>query len=281
MSELATLQRWFTSIIIRPGKLHEKILAADRRFEIDNTETIRSSPGMPGHERIQIYARGYVLRLMECLRADYPALRNLLGDELFDTFAQAYLVHKPSDSYSLFDLGNSFPDFLRASRPDLTALPPDERTKFDLPVELALLERAKADVYRSRGVEEKEEDMLYESAGFFFFENDTLRTSPCLRLLKLQFPLIDFVKAVERGERPPVPQVHPELVAVGRKNYVIHMQALEPWQWHFLAALGNTGDYMQAIRTGAALSGTPEEAVLADLMLWTPVAFELGYMCRG
>lgn len=280
MSELATLQRWLTSIIVRPGALPEKIRAADSMYDIDHTRVIRSSPELSGPDRIHIYARGYVLRLMECLRAEYPVLRNLLGEELFDMFAHAYLAHRPSGSYTLFDLGSSFPAFLAASRPRQFSSG-DEQKKYDLPVELALLERARAEVYRSPGTEGREETDPDGEAMFFFMEQGHIRVSPCLRLLTVQFPLIDFIKAVERGEQPPVPPVQQTFVAVSRKNYTVHMRELEAWQWYFLKATGETGSLTQAAAVSAAQSGRAEEVILADLMLWLPVAFGLGYLYRA
>lgn len=278
MSELATLQKWLTSILIRPGHLHDKILAADRTYNLNNTDVIRSSPTLSSEERIQIYARGYALRLMECMRADYPALQNLLGDELFDTFAQAYLVRRPSNSYSLFDLGHDFPAFLKASRPNDSAATLEEQQKFDLPIELALLERARAEVYRSRGTEDKKQSVAQDHSLFFLFDTEQLSVSPCLHLLDLQFPLINFVRAVERGEQPSIPAPQHTLVAVSRKDYIIKMQELELWQWHFLKALENTGNYMQAVAISAQMSATSTDTIFANLMLWIPVAFTMGYV---
>jgi hypothetical protein len=280
MSELATLQQWFTSILVRPGQLQDKILAADKTYNLNHTHVVRSSATLSGQERIRIYARGYALRLMECMRADYPALQNLLGEALFDTFAQAYLVRRPSSSPSLFDLGADFPAFLRASRPDYSSYSVEEQQKFDLPIELAQLERARAEVYRSRGVENIGNDFTQEHALFFLFDSEQLSISPCLRLLELQFPLLDFVRDIERGREPSLPSPKQTFVAIGRADYVVKMQELEVWQWHFLKALEATGNYMQAVAMSAQLSNLPTETILADLMLWIPVAFTLGYVYK-
>lgn len=279
MSELETLQRWFTSILIRPGALHDRIQAADRTYGVAHDRVVRSSDVLPGRERIQMYARGYVLRLMECLRAEYPALRNLLGEELFDMFAQAYLARRPSGSPSLFDLGQDFPEFLEASRPQQQFDSVEERQRFDLPIELARLERARSEAYRSRGTEDAVHDD--ESPVFFLFGAEPLRTAPCLRLLELQFPLIDFLKAVDRGEQPPVPSPRPSFTAVSRRNYIVTTHEIEPWQWHVLAALERTGDLMQAVAGAAAATALPQDTLMADLMLWIPTARALGFVGRG
>lgn len=280
MSELAVLQRWFTSILVRPGRLYEKILAADRTYAIDNTSAVRSSPDVSGVERIQIYARGYVLRLMECLRADYPVLRSLMGAEVFDMFAQAYLGRLPSSSYSLYDLGAHFPDFLQASRPQDSTLAPEQQAQYDLPVALARLERARAEVYRSKGTENTPQSNSLDQPVFFMPDATVLAVPPCLRLLHLQYPLIGFVRAVERGEEPPVPEVRSSMIAISRKNYVTHMQELDSWQWHFLRELASTGDYVWAVEAAAQHSGVPQDVIWADLILWVPRAIAAGYLYK-
>ncbi len=278
MSELAALQRWFTSIVVRPGRLYDKILAADHTYSIDNTIAVRSSPEVSGVERIQIYARGYVLRLMECLRADYPVLRSLMGEEVFDMFAQAYLGSLPSSSYSLYDLGYHFPDFLEASRPRDNGDTAEQQSQFGLPIELARLERARAEVYRSKGVEGGREHATLDQPVFFMPDATPLAVPPCLRLLHLRYPLAGFVRAVERGEEPPVPALCESMVAISRRNYVAHMQDLEPWQWYFLREFASTGDYVRAVEAASLHSSVPHDAIWADLMLWIPAAISFGYL---
>lgn len=281
MSDLETLQRWLTSIIVRPGALHDKILAADATYNLHTDDVIRSSHTLSSHDRIHIYARGYILRLMECMRAEYPVLRNLLGEELFGTFAQAYLAHIPSHSYSLFDLGTHFPDFLQASQPKNDGQTTEERQQFALPVQIARVERAKTEVYRSKGTENNAPIPAHELSAFFLLEADTLGVPPCLRLLELDFPLIAFIKAVEKGEQPPVPSPQQTWLVISRQNYGINMREVEAWQWYFLKALEQTNNYTQAIATSATASNTPKDTIFANLMLWIPVAVNLGFLYRN
>jgi len=274
MSELETIQRWLTSIIIRPGELNGKINAADKKYELDHNTLIRSNFDVTSEERISIYAKGYILRLMECMRADYPVLRDHLGDELFETFVKAYLVRYPSESFSLYELGNDFPDFLEASRPDRD----NRQIEFDLPVDLARLERARVEVYRSKGVETIKNRHKSQQPVFILFQAEKFRTSDCLRLLFLSYPLIDFIKASERGLKPSVPSPKNSFIAVSRKNYMVTMHELEPWQWYFLSSLEDTLDQMVALQHACIMTMSAEEEILAGLMLWLPVAIENGYL---
>jgi len=280
MNKLETTQRWLTSIIIRPGRLHEKIIAADKTYLLDNSEMIRASGRLSAEDRIHVYARGYVLRLMECMRADYPALRHLMGEELFDTFAQAYLVQVPSHSASLFDLGENFPAFLKASQPQRKD-PEEAEVMFDLPVELAQVERIRSEVARSKGHEgtapkQREEDPL-----FYFLGASSFTASPSLRLIELRFELTEFIHAVETGEAAATPLKRNNFLAIGRRNYSLVMQELEAWQWYYLRALQRSADHVSSIKKAAEESKRPEEDVMADLLLWLPVAYDAGYIYTG
>ncbi|MCW3082936.1 MAG: hypothetical protein JWP12_302 [Bacteroidetes bacterium] len=273
MNKLETTQRWLTSIIIRPGRLHDKISAADKTYQLDTEKMIRTSATLSPENRISVYARGYVLRLMECMRADYPVLLHLLGEELFNSFVQAYLVNVPSHSPSLYDLGENFPAFLKASQPQQN----EDAEMFDLPVELAQVERTRVEVERSKGLE-TEQTANSDDSLFHFLGTSNYNVSPCLRLLQLQYELLDFIKAVERGKEAETPERKINYLAISRKNYAVNLQQLEAWQFYYLKALAITGDHNAAVKIAATESGIPEESIMADLLLWIPVAMEYGYV---
>lgn len=273
MSELATIQKWLTSIMVRPGRLDDKIRAADANYGVDSKALIVSGK-LNAEDRIGIYARGYVMRLMECMRADYPALYNLMGEELFDIFAKAYLVQLPSHSPSLFDLGKSFPAFLEASQPKNA----ENDNLFALPVELARLERTRVEVFRAEGLEKRNVEMPDTDPLFYLFGPDRFVASPCLRLLELQFELIDFIRQSEKGEEAANPLQNHNYTAICRKNYAVNMFQLENWQWHFLKVLNESGHQREAMEKVAEKLNLPVDELSAELMLWLPVALQRGYV---
>ncbi|MBW4889275.1 DNA-binding domain-containing protein [Mucilaginibacter sp. HMF5004] len=275
MSELANIQKWLTSIIVKPGSINDKIIMADQHYGLRHTEVIKPAPNFSSGEKIGIYARGYVLRLMECMSAEYPALQHLLGKELFETFVKAYLVHSPPSSPDLYNLGANFAAFLKASQPKNA-----DSNMFDLPVEVTLLERAIAEVSRCKGLEGTSQETETDDTVLYLFNTSTIRSSPCLMLLKLQFPLAGFVRSVQRGEEATTPLTGESFTAISRKDYIIHMHDMETWQWQFLKALQDTNDYMSAINSTADVCGMANSTVMADLMLWIPVALKFGYIYR-
>lgn len=64
-------------------------------------------------ERVGVYAEMYWLRLRDVLRAEFPQVRAVLGDEDFDVLAAKYLRAHPSTHPSLDWLGQHLAHFLR------------------------------------------------------------------------------------------------------------------------------------------------------------------------
>jgi hypothetical protein len=122
VDNLRDLQRW--------------MLAGITGRSIAPAMLIKDTAPLSVQDRLGIHARGYIAKLVGHLRGDYPMLRAHLGDDLFDLFATAYIQARPPSSYSLFHLGDGFPDFLEQTRP-LNA-----GRAAGLPAAIARLERA-------------------------------------------------------------------------------------------------------------------------------------------
>src|SRR5712692_6061658 len=114
---LSDLQQWMQAVVTGRGTLSAKLQAAESAYRLRAEDVVATSTDVTERKRLEIYASGYVLRLMECLRADFPCLLAWLGPSVFDAFAKAYLVVQPPGSYTLFDLSARFPAFLAATQP--------------------------------------------------------------------------------------------------------------------------------------------------------------------
>jgi len=271
---LGVLQQWLTSVVTVPRDLPGKLQTARERHGVLLNEAVADRRGLSAEERVGIYARGYVLRLLECMRADFPALRGFTGDAVFDAFARAYIISRPSTSPSLSDLGAGFARFLEETKPKGAA--GEIAALLDLPPDLARLERARAEVHRAPGTE-RDESWTEPLSPLAVFDR-TVQATPCLRLLELRFPLVDFLKASDRGERPAAPEPRPSRVAVGRSNYRIHIEELEPWQHALLQACAQPVPAYEAARQAAIATGRDAGKVLADAALWLMVAADFGFV---
>ncbi|ACK52577.1 conserved hypothetical protein [Methylocella silvestris BL2] len=74
---------------------------------------VEDGPRLNAAARFKIYSDAYRLRLAECLSAEYPALRERLGDEAFGALFEAYLEQRPSRAFAAQDYCRGLPDFMR------------------------------------------------------------------------------------------------------------------------------------------------------------------------
>jgi hypothetical protein len=276
--QLSLLQQWMKAVVTGRGGLEEKLQAAAREHGLTAEDVVVDKRGLSARERLGVYASGYVLRLLECMRADFPALRGFVSDSVFDAFAKSYLISEPPRTPSLFDLSAGFPQFLEETKPKDNLLPSGLSALLDLPPELARLERARAEVMRARGTENDPPRAEPLSPLAIFGEELTLQATPCLRPLELKFPLVDFLKQSDRGGRPEPPPPRASFVAVGRSHYRVHVEEVAAWQFALLKACERPTSPYAAVQLAAAGSGTDPARVLAELVAWLPVAVELGFL---
>jgi hypothetical protein len=150
---LGPIQLWLKSVITERGHFVEKLESAAEQHGLFAEEVVAEKCGLSARERLSIYASGYVVRLLECMRADFPVLRRFMGDSVFDAFAKAYIVTEPPHSPSLFDLGAGFARFLDETKPTAGDADAEMITLLDLPAEIARLERGRTEVMRAHGTE--------------------------------------------------------------------------------------------------------------------------------
>jgi hypothetical protein len=243
-------------------------IAAPTREAWDAALPLIAAGSLTAERRLGLYARGYRARLLECLRGEYPALRALMGDPVFELFADGYLAAHPPASPSLHELGASFPDWLRAGRPD--AAPGSVEA---LPASLARLERAWSQALRAPGPERLgpvPDDLLLRPGG-------RLRLPGSTRLLRLDFDFLPLMAATAAGAEAPSPVAGETLTVVARSRYRVALHSLTPGRFAWLEALGPEGaEGLAASARAAAETGLDAGGLLAELILWLPVAVESG-----
>jgi hypothetical protein len=253
-SGLAELQGWMQDSILA-GSADPALIA----------ERIAGDGRLGGEDRLAIYARAYRARLLETLRAEYPALRLLVGDTVFDLFAADYVAASPPRDPRLQVFGAGFADHLAATRPE------GEGSLSALPAELARLERARSEVQRAAGVERLGPVRL--SADAALLPGLRLRLPDSVRLLLLNFDFTDLLEAADKGGPALVPREAAAPTIVFRHGYRVRTRRIERWQLAFLERLGDEGDEVQSAAATAADSCAGDTgALLADLAMWLPLA---------
>jgi hypothetical protein len=224
--------------------------------------------------RFAIYAGGYRSRLAETLRDDHPALRLLVGETVFDLFAQSYIEARPPRHFSLYDYGAGFADHLEATRPE------DGGPLAALPAAVARLERARAEAGRAEGIERDGRAPLLADAAML--PGLRLRVPDSVRLLRLDFDLLPLIAASESGGEAAVPEACECGIAVARSRYRVRQHRLAPWQHAWLEELGPDGAAVhEAAAAAARRSGRDGGALLADLVLWLPAAAAAGLVAAA
>jgi hypothetical protein len=234
MTGLAESQRWLQHAIVDPG--HPATPAG---------HVLASSPGLSAGERLGIYRRGYRLRLLEAMRGLHPGLRALLGPELFDDFAAAYLDACPSRSRTLSELDRRFAGYLATQRPD-RVLPPARREAWvAVVIDLARYERAFAGVYDGPGTEglvpaapgSAAPGSVAPGSWPWAGEGRAPAMAPCLRVLRLCAPVHSYCASVRSGQAPGPPQPRPVRLVLSRRDYVVTATELPVAAHRFLSAL--------------------------------------------
>lgn len=105
-ADLRQLQRTMAAALMQPLTRQDGMPASTR------VDFITPNDRMSGFERLEIYARQYWFRLLDCLYDDYPALRVFLGERRFHKLCRNYLAQHPSTSWTLRNLGSALPTFI-------------------------------------------------------------------------------------------------------------------------------------------------------------------------
>jgi hypothetical protein len=272
---LDELQRWTQAVITHPRGVAAGIESDQAREQMSLVpeqveKIVTRSQALSALERLNIYNQSYFARLLECLRHEYSVLAAALGEELFDAFAVGYLESHPSTSYTLEFLGANFPEHLAATRPARDAMAGSVADWPEFMIDLARLERTVNEVFDGPGAE-----------GEPLLDSNRLKTIspqhwpavrlvcvPCLRVVKLQFPVNDYFTAVRLGRTVPVPKPDLEFVAVTRRDYRVLRYALDLSQYVLLRGLIAGEAVGTAIARAAAVSPLADEDLAMRLREW-------------
>jgi len=176
--------------------------------------SIAAHPPLDAAARTGIYADMYLSRLQDALRADFPNVARLLGDEGFGVLTGAYARAHPSASSDIGQFGRHLPDFLLAH--------PGRRGD---EADLARLEWALSVAFTAVDAEPVGKEALGklgEAAGAA-----RLSFVPALRMLVLTHDVLPLWKQLEaESNNLPAVERRPVSVAVWRKGFGVLHRAL-------------------------------------------------------
>jgi hypothetical protein len=256
---LLELQRRVAGAIMAPLGRADSLTAGD----VEVAAIIKPNSRLSAAERLEIYARSYWYRLLDSLYEDFRGLRAILGLRAFDRLLRAYLAERPSESFTMRNLGSRLAEWLEAHTEyggknpalsiDMVKLEWAHIVAFDGPAEPVL----------------GPEDLIELHTGMVF------RLQPYVTLLDLRYPVDELrlrvnelpeghagaSNAVLRHKERRVVRRHSLkaeeiFVAVHRFNDVVYYRRLEPAEFRLLKAVA------AGIPLGEAIGGVFEDSGL-------------------
>jgi len=235
-TELLTLQRRIMAALREPlygdsrarSELPTRSGSVSAAFAQIADDLITPSASLAPVERLELYHRQYWYRLLDSIVEDFPALRRLLGDDVFWRLMEAYLEARPPVSFTLRHLGAGLADFI-AERAAIVPRPIHAE-------ELARIEYALCQAFEAgeaRPVEPRE------------LRQGHLALQPHVHLLALRTSADTLWHAAERGRRPAKlgePSVSPSrFVAIYRHDLGLHVERMPRAAFAILAAIRELG----------------------------------------
>lgn len=284
-ADLRSLQRVVLGALVQPLTDRHELPPRwrGRRLSAIAAELIKPNDRLAPLERLEIYARSYWFRLIDCVYDDAPALRTLLGEGKFSALVRAYLAKYPSRSFTLRNLCARLPQFI-AEEPRWTA--PHTALAHDI----ARFEWAQTVAFDGEARPKLSADDIADAPPAKL----RLALQPHLTLLAMDWEIDDFVLAVKHREvlrgqasnapgsaprrarlpRVPRPRRKRTHVVVHGYDGGIYYKRIPPAAFTILEALRAGRPLSRAVALAGA-DATPEQ-VSEWFSTWT----QLGWLCR-
>ena len=280
---LLELQRRMAGAIMAPLGRADK-LTADAA---EANAIVKPNNRLTAVERLEIYARSYWYRLLDSLYEDFPGLRAIIGLRVFDKLSRAYLAERPSESFTMRNLGSRLAEWLEA-HPEYAGKNPA------LALDMVRLEWAHIVAFDGEAEPVLgPEDLLELDTGM------TFRVQPYVTLLDLRYPVDDLrlhVNDLPEGhagasnavlrhkERRVVRRysLKPEavFVAVHRLDDVVYYKRMAPAEFRLLEALGAGKPVGEAIDSVFGDSAQPLDEIRGQMEEWFASWSRNGWFCR-
>lgn len=245
-------------VVTRPGSVRDALESEPARREIAADrlgDVILPSATLSSERRIAIYHDMYLWRMVEALEFDYPGVAHLLGHSRFHRLVERYVAAFPSRSYTLNRLGDHLPQYIASASgfPRRAAL-----------ADLARFELAITQVFDAPGDELLDGDTIATIAPEAWPEA-RFQAIHAMRLLRLDYPVDDYLQAVKRNEAHGSLRKNPRFLLVFRNELSVRQVALSKREWTLLSALHEGLTLSDAVERLAPLRPSLSET---ELFAW-------------
>ncbi len=279
---LLELQKKMVAALMRP------LVAGDHIDPAIAADYIKPNDRLSSLDRLEIYSRSYWYRLLDSLYEDFPGLRAVLGQRAFQALANAYLTDRPSQSWTLRNLGSGLEAWLR------------ERDSFagdrlELAIDMIRLEWAHIEAF-----DEKAEAVLGPEDLLELGPGMRIGVQPYIRLIELRYPVDDLrikvnaaseehgtasnavLKRKTGGLVKRIQRMQPEhiFLAVHRHDFSVFYRRLDPEEFQLLVALRSGLPVGKAMEAALEDSSLPVEDLRSRVETWFSTWAEMGWLCR-
>lgn len=185
----------------------------------------------PSARRFNVYRNNVVVGLIEALKAAFPAVRRIVGDEFFTAMARAYVAFEPPATPVMLEYGATFPDFIGTFEP-VVCVP--------YLTDIARLERAWAEAYHAAEAEPTNPALL-GSIDAQSLSRVRFQLHPSLRIVRSPYPVVSIWSMNIDGGTPtgidiyggsenaivirPDAEVTVRVVAAGAATFILRLEA--------------------------------------------------------
>jgi hypothetical protein len=281
---LGELQKRAAAAIMAPLTASDD-MAVKWRGEAD--ALIKPNSRLEPIERLEIYSRSYWFRLLDCLYDDFPGLCAALGRRAFNRLSRAYLTERPSESFTLRNLGAGLDKWLRAH-------PEYAGRHFDLALDMVRLEWAHIEAFDGEARKPLGPEDLLELGSDL-----RLSLQPHVTLLELKYPVDDLRIAVserleehdsasnavaERDQHRTIRRyrrLKPQAIhlAVYRAEDFVWYRRLETEEYRLLDALRQGLPIGEALEKMMQRSAIGEERLGVAVQEWFAGWARMGWLC--
>jgi len=290
--KLLTLQRAVARAVMQPLTLSERMqrtAPGGERMSAYAARYIRPNDRLTSFERLEIYNRQYWFRVLGSMAEDFPGLRAILGQRLFEDMCRAYLAECPSRSFTLRNLGARLETWLRRN-------PKWIRGKQTLALDMVRLEWADIEAFDAKAEPALDPEDLNGSST----RGLRLRVQPYVQALELHYPVDDLKLEFREGDNTAdfasnaltetrrsskvraVAALEPKQIflVVHRMDFSVYFRRIEHEEFALLSALRSGKTIERAIELAFQRSSVPEFDRGGYIRLRFQTWATMGWFCR-